>query len=477
MFPHYQKTSNTPDFHKEWFHLLETEPKLGLIAPREHAKSTIVNMSDNIFDICNHGLSVHEPYIVIFSDSGPQAVEHLDNIVRELEGNERLIEVYGKLYEGKKRQRGKTKWTEDTIITTNGVRVIARGWRFKARGMRTGEERPSKIVIDDIENDEDVISPTLRRKLKMTFERKILNLGSQNTKFRIIGTILHRESLLKTESEDPRKNWKWGMYKAMDEKGKILWEDWWTKKRLIDKKEELGSLAFAQEFLNEIHDDETSIFKQDWVKYAKDVGKDYVLWSRFDTTKSPFEPLWIVGGVDLSTGVGRDYFSFVTLGVGKETGTRYLLNVIRGKLTPAQQRVCIEDQYHRFNHYAIMVESNSFQNTLTIDMKEQTSVPVQAFTTTSEKFDLVMGINSLAVLFENKKFMIPSNKSDARTRIMTGHLTEGLLSYHPESHTEDSVMALWFANTLARELEKQYASVGYEAQHNLYKLDGSDEYN
>ena len=87
---HYIKTDGINQLHSEWFDLLSTERKLGIIAPRGHAKSTIINIADNLFDICNG----YEPYIVIFSDTPEQATEHLGAMVEELEGNERILEFY-----------------------------------------------------------------------------------------------------------------------------------------------------------------------------------------------------------------------------------------------------------------------------------------------------------------------------------------------------------------------------------------------
>lgn len=466
-------------FHREWFDLLESEDKLGIIAPREHAKSSIINLSDNLFDICNHGISVNQPYIVIFSDTPQQAIEHLENIVLELEENEKIHNIYGKLYEGYKRVKGRSsKWSEDTVVTSNGVKIVARGWRFRARGIRRKEERPTKIVIDDIENDDDVLSMAQRGKLKSVFEKKILNLGTVGTKFRMVGTVLHEDSLLNAENSSPRPGWVWKKYAAIDKKGKILWPEWWSRARLESKRKEIGALAFAQEFLNEIILGDDSIFRNEWIATAKNAGKDYGLWHKWDKSNNPFERVLFFGGVDLASGIrsGANYTAMVTLGLELSTGRRFIANMVRDRFTPSQQREMIVNEFENFSHHAILVESNAYQATLAMDMKEHTSVPVKSFQTTKEKFDPILGINSLAIRFENGKYIIPSDFSDERTRELVGHLVVGLTGYRPERHTEDLVMALWFAETAVRDYESKNISANYVAEANLFNTGSDNEY-
>jgi len=308
---HYAKTHSVGELHTEWFNLLSTERKLGIIAPRGHAKSTVINLADNLFDICNG----YEPYIVIFSDTPEQATEHLGAIVEELEGNQRIIEFYGQLYD--KRLVGdllKEKWTQSTIITKNGVKVEAKGWRSKTRGMRWKEFRPSKIVIDDIENDEDVASQRMRAKLKATFEKKILNLGEPESKYRFVGTILHFDSLLQNEYKKPRDGWTWEMYKAYKDDGQPLWPEWWTMERLESRRREIGEIPFNQEFMNNPLDPSTQIFKP--VEFYESIDLTMVeCYAYIDLAISEKET--------------ADYTSIVTIGRHKNSGKLYVIEPIR----------------------------------------------------------------------------------------------------------------------------------------------------
>jgi len=352
---HYIKTDGINQLHSEWFDLLSTERKLGIIAPRGHAKSTIINIADNLFDICNG----YEPYIVIFSDTPEQATEHLGAMVEELEGNERILEFYGELYTA--RQVGnklKEKWTQSAIITNNGVKVEAKGWRSKTRGMRWKEYRPSKIVIDDIENDEDVMSTLMRTKLKATFEKKILNLGEPEAKYRFVGTILHFDSLLQNEFKAPREGWTWKMYKAYKDNSEPLWPEWWTRERLEARRREIGEIPFNQEFMNNPLDPSTQIFKP--VEFYESVDLTMVE---------------CYGYIDLAISEKEtaDYTSIVTIGKHKVTGKLYVIEPVRMRGSISEQLQRVFDMNLKYHYKTFGVESVAYQKAFAQVLKEKSS--------------------------------------------------------------------------------------------------------
>lgn len=388
---HYNKSSVAVGrLHQEWFKLLSTEKKLGIIAPRGHAKSSIINLADNLFDICNHGISVNQPYIVIFSDTPEQATEHLGAIVEELEGNERIHEYYGHLYEGRKvGDKTKEKWTQSVIITTNGVKVEAKGWRSKTRGMRWKENRPSKIVIDDIENDEDVNSPLMREKLLGIFEKRILNLGEPETKYRFVGTILHYDSLLNNEYKNPRVGWTWKFYDALvslDGKeadldsmtGEPLWGEWWTLERLKAKKEELSMksiFAFNQEYRNNPIDDTTQIIKP--TAYYETVDLNF---------------LDCYGYIDLAISEKEtaDYTAIVTIGRHKETGKLYILEPFRKRCGVTEQLDLVYSFHSKYKYKVFGVESVAYQKAFAQLLSERSAktglyVPVREIEVDKDK--------------------------------------------------------------------------------------------
>lgn len=361
---HYNKShTGVGQLHQEWFNLLSSEQKLGIIAPRGHAKSTIINLCDNLFDICNN----LEPYIVIFSDTPEQATEHLGAIVEELEGNDRIHEFYGHLYEGRNvGELKKEKWTQSVIITTNGVKVEAKGWRSKTRGMRWKENRPSKIVIDDVENDEDVNSTLMREKLRNIFERRILNLGEPETKYRFVGTILHYDSLLMNEYKNPRPGWKWKFYDALVNldgqqadldtmTGVPLWSEWWSLDRLKAKKEEIGSIPFNQEFRNNPLDSSSQILKP----------KEF--YESVDLTMVD-----CYGYIDLAISEKEtaDYTAVVTVGRHRVTGKLYVIEPLQFRGSVTEQLAKVFELHKRYKYRSFGVESVAYQKAFAQLVKE-----------------------------------------------------------------------------------------------------------
>jgi hypothetical protein len=58
------------------------------------------------------------------------------------------------------------KWSQDKIVTSNKVQVFGRGAGQKLRGAKAfGSVRPDLIIVDDLENDEQILTEQQRKKL------------------------------------------------------------------------------------------------------------------------------------------------------------------------------------------------------------------------------------------------------------------------------------------------------------------------
>lgn len=237
---------------------------LAAAAPREHAKSTHESIGRPL-----HGIvKGDEHFIIIGSDTETQAAAFTASIKDELECNGRLRADFP---DACRTVRG----GDSDFVTGNDVRVMARGAGQKVRGLHHKQWRPTLMVWDDLENDEAVESEDQRKKLRKWFFKAVVNTRGKGGKIRIIGTILHPESLL-NEILDPDKNARWTkfLWKAPDpdalEPGPSLWPEVWPLERLRDKKEEIGSVFYAQEYRNEPIDEETALFKETDITYFDD---------------------------------------------------------------------------------------------------------------------------------------------------------------------------------------------------------------
>jgi hypothetical protein len=109
---------------------------------------------------------------------------------------------------------------------------------------------------------------------------------------------------------------------------------------------------------------------------------------------------------------------------------------------------------------------------LSRDMKERTSLPIRSFLTTKEKNDLELGVNSIGVLLENDKFILLSGSDNMELQEAMKYLIDGMVTFSPSKHVEDTLMALWFANVAARELEGKFMSARNKVrtENNLYQM-------
>ena len=172
---------------------LETPGRVNLVVawPRGFGKTTISTLGVPLW--CIYLAKRH--YIIITSDSSPQADAQLENLKIEVETNPRLIEDFGTL-------QGEN-WAAGRITTANDVRIESLGAGKKIRGRKYKQWRPDLILFDDIENLEEVNSPTQRESRKKWFNQTAMRAGWEDTKTLTVGNLLHGECLLADLLKNP----------------------------------------------------------------------------------------------------------------------------------------------------------------------------------------------------------------------------------------------------------------------------------
>ena len=211
VYPHNQ-------FHIEAFELLESSViRLAVAASRGLAKSSTFSLVGLLHDICYK----REQYVILFSDTDSQALSHSKNLIKELTENNLVIEVFGKLLGN--------QGTPSDFVCSNGVKVSARGSGCSVRGLRHGSTRPTKLILDDVEDDETANNPRTRANFEDWFTKAVTPLGDGvTTKIHFIGTVLNEEALLVKTQANP-------MYTARTYKMILSWSqrqdlwDQWTK--------------------------------------------------------------------------------------------------------------------------------------------------------------------------------------------------------------------------------------------------------
>ncbi len=282
--------------------------KTCIIAPRGNAKTTVA-----LADILKHICEGTEPFIIIVSDTGSQAQTMLATVKQELETNEKLRSDYplacvkGAL------------WNKDEIHTGNQICVRAFGTGQKVRGIKFRQYRPTKIYVDDPDNDESIRSSTERQNSFEWLQKALLPCGNPDTNFVCVGTMLHRECIVGHLEKSPDfkvikfqaimawpanlalwaewENLYWALgsvytengvvpkdtkqadkfyatHRAeMDEGADVLWPENEDLYFLMKLRAQIGHAAFASEKQNDPRDPSKCEFKEEWFE-GEDVWYD-----------------------------------------------------------------------------------------------------------------------------------------------------------------------------------------------------------
>lgn len=204
--------------------LADTGTMRARMGPRGNGKSTIYLKVELLHDIV-YG---YEEFIAILAESASLAQDRLREIRVELEFNRRLHKHFGRL------DQTRDVWRNNAIETDNEVRVIAKSMGSQARGIKhpITDARPTKIVLDDAEDSQDVLNPELRARTERIFKQDIIGAGTIDgrTNFQVTGTPLHREALLPTLKDNPAWDFRafpavisWPVNTKLWEKCRSIW--------------------------------------------------------------------------------------------------------------------------------------------------------------------------------------------------------------------------------------------------------------
>ena len=336
--------ADNAEFHREiWQYVCSPDSKVAIAAPRNHAKSTVVTHAYTLASV----LFREQTYVIIVSDTVGQSVQFLGDIKKELVENEDLRNLFG--------VREFLKDTEDDLICSMDdghlFRIQAKGSEQKLRGLKWKNRRPGLIVGDDMENDEIVMNRDRRLKFKRWFYGALLPALSDKGKIRLVGTILHLDSLLENlmpssllktiagghksliredlkEYTDVKLSWKSIKYRAHTEDySKLLWPQKKSAKEFRAMKDDYArqglSDVYSQEMFN-VPVDETDTFfkKHDFIAMTGDNKKKKLLY-------------YITCDLAVSQSQKADYSAFCVAGMDDENKL-HLVHVLKERLDSLQ---------------------------------------------------------------------------------------------------------------------------------------------
>ncbi len=427
----------SPPFHLEMVNTVLNNDRVLFLAPRDHAKSTLFSFIYPLYRIVKN----RNIRISLVSDTQTQAYKFVKAVRFELENNDKLINDFGE-FEGENWQ--KSQFTVQRDINYKDPTMAGYGLNSSKLG-----DRADLIICDDPINKDVCLTAARRKKASRWYFEVLTNfLEEEGGQMITIGTRQHEKDLYKELME--KSTYVSKVYKAIDDRTeKVLWPDKWTYERLMERKEEIGSLAFARQFQNEITSEGSSVFPEKLLEPLLDRGAGMV---------NPYgeRPRWLKRyrlfmGVDLasSAAVGADYVVLVTVAVDEDKN-RKLLHVWREKGVPFQEQIDEIIKLDEFFDYErIVIESNQYQSILPSTLKEKTDLPIMSYQTGVEKHTEDVGVPSLRILFENGKYEFPYGEEcreevDTLLEELNGMAWDDGKLITTAAH-KDTVMALWLA--------------------------------
>jgi len=399
-FPEYHKHS-TPWFHKEAYaeldRVINNPPRRARIVrawPRSNAKSTIYNF----FVPTNAALYGKRRMMVQASDSESQAEGFLADIKNALDNKEYILEDFGDT-------RGAV-WRSDMISVKSASGdtswIVAVGAGSSVRGLRKAENRPSLITIDDLENDDSVLTPDRIDKMWLWFQRALMNLGDEYTDVIAVGTVLAEncvlDRLLRSPTWDTKK-----LSAVIKWSASPLWEDWkkiytdlslskeareatadefyaaheaemldgtevlWPEGKpyveLMKINVDIGETAFYSEHQNEPINFAECLFRPEWLYYYDQEELDRV------------RIVDIIGAIDPSLGKNKmsDYTAFITLGRG-DNGFIYVLDAVVERMTPDRIIELVLAKATEYNYTRVGIEVHAFQELLRSQLARESAL-------------------------------------------------------------------------------------------------------
>ena len=426
----------------------------------------------------------------IVAQSQKKAKSTLATIARYIEKSADLHQVFPNLKPGEawSPEGGSITVQRDGFIRDPSV--IAYGIEGDITGSRV-----DGLVVDDILSEKNTRTPGAREKTYQFAFRVLWDRVEKPHGWVIfLGNAWHPDDLLHrlekgyhkadkdgVPAQESSMDWHVERIRVLDEQGNPTWPERFPLHVIEGMKEEFGPLEFARKYMCEARSEEDARFKRAYIERACQLGSGLHLASHltdlvlpaawgidpYDLREAVEErltygvwnlPLAIAFGVDI--GVAKTRRSDRTTLVGgilhKPSGQRLLTFIRGGKwdFDEICQRILMV--HEAFRPDLLMVESIAAQAFVVQHLqKRPADLNLRPFFTTDKKWDPVLGVEALAGAMAMGRWAYPVPRGTLETASYDtdlARLIEGELYFSPTKHTDDYLMAKWFAEMALRSL-------------------------
>lgn len=493
---------NNAQFHKELDDTLSTQlnKKLCIALPRGFGKSTHLSVAYPLWEIArNHNLR-----ILLVSGTAEVSRNFMSEIVSNIERNKKY-QLWAKAIcpKGKgvkprlrSRQKREEHWSMNSI-TIDRDDLNLKDPTINAVGLFGSilSKRADIIIVDDVVDQENSNTEEQRQKIKDWIYTTLMPVLVPGGRFIYLGNTWHMDDLVSNLLKDPqfdiRKRIPAILHEATNQK---MWEEWaniQTNESLTVEDRHAKAKEFYKNNRNEMNEGvevlwperfpyadlymqrisnpfsfarmyqcDPSIrpnqkFLEKDIEKAIHKGRNMILQ---DESRTEINVDFTTSGLDLAISENARGDDTVLLSIDRvdmdcgeiKKGDYVIRNIERGKFQPKDTLEKVSNHYDKVRPRGIRVESNGFQKMMSGDLGSR-GIPITSYNTGGEKNDPDIGVHSLAVLLSKEKLVLPySNQDNGQTQKLINQLINEMRAY-PDGHTGDSLMALWFACSEARD--------------------------
>jgi predicted phage terminase large subunit-like protein len=327
-------------FHEEWHHAMNTDPKLIIIAPRSHGKTTQV-VGRIIWEIGRNS----DLRVKLLGATDGRAKERLLQIQQNIVGNPRVREVFPALvpdrslpWNAHKIYVQRTHIDKDATVEAVGVLSSATGGRADI------------IVPDDVVDQRNAIGmPGLRKRVKQVWFSDWSQLLEPWGRVMGICTLWHKDDLNHELMRNPTYK---TLFYAIDERFGAMWANKWNEARLRDKHADIKSIEFNRAFRNIAVDFESQFVNPKWFRFVRLLSDD-----EFNRRVDRMQFLQSYDTAGTPTGRReQDYSASVVIAVDAEAGMIYVIDAWHARLSLKQMAARVHEEFTRYHPYRVLIE-------------------------------------------------------------------------------------------------------------------------
>lgn len=314
-------------FHDEWAESMEREPRLIIVAPRNHGKTTVVVAYITWRLGREPNLRVK---VVCATDA--RAKERLYEIKQHITDNPRVREVFPEMVAD-----DTAEWSKHKVVLKRNARH--RDASVEALGITstiTGG-RADLLVADDVVDRRNALAyPALRREIKRAWKADWSNILEPGSGVIYICTPWHKDDLSHELMDNPAYRL---LTYEVGENFETIWPEKWSSEELKERRVLIGSIDYNRAFRNRAHDESTAPVRPEWFRYA-----------------DPPDGLDVVTSYDTATGLKKthDYTASVTIGVG--SGRIHVLEAWHDRLSLKEQARRVDAEFETWSPHRVLLE-------------------------------------------------------------------------------------------------------------------------